>query len=153
MEPVMTGRTTMSAFCEEEWMRLLFLLSDTEAWVDELGRRLFHQLPVTDRKRLFRRGYCLTASALAHILERHYYKIPRHPGTGKFTIPVVDILHHLRQAGELAPEPIPGSLHQKRVWKADEAVGFDKEGRPTAFITVLTDSSGRIVTAFPGVME
>ncbi|MET0392734.1 MAG: hypothetical protein ABW019_06315 [Chitinophagaceae bacterium] len=153
MEPAAHTQHGAAGFCEEEWMRLLFLLSDTEQWVDELSRRLFHQLPLTDRKRLFRRAYYLTPSALAHILERHYYRIPRHPHAGKFTIPVAAILHHLRQAGDIAPEPVPGSLHYKRVWEAEAAVGFDKDGRPTAIITVLTDAGGRIVTAFPGLLE
>ncbi|MET0393761.1 MAG: hypothetical protein ABW019_11505 [Chitinophagaceae bacterium] len=153
MMETMTNAPHGAAFCEEEWMRLLFLLSDTAAWLDDLGRRLFHQVPVAGRKRLFRRSYCLTAPALTHILERHYYKIARHPGAGKFTIPVADILHQLRQAGELPPEPVPGSLNDKRVWEADSQVGVDKEGLPTAIITILTDSGGRIVTAFPGLME
>lgn len=151
METSMTPRPT--AFGEEEWLRLLFLLSDTEQWLSDLARRLFHQLPVSDKKRLFRRSYYLTAPALAHILERHYYKIARHPGAGKFTIPVADILHQLRQAGDRAAEPIPGSANQKRVWEAEGVVGFDKDGLPTVFITILTDSGGRIVTAFPGLME
>ena len=152
MDPATTARAG-AAFCEEEWMRLLFLLSDTATWLDELNRRLFHQVPVTDKKPLFRRGYYLTAPALAHILERHYYKIPRHPHTGKFTIPVTGILHQLRLAGDMAPEPVPGSLHHQRVWNAGSPVGFDKEGRPTTLITVLTDAGGRIVTAFPGLPE
>jgi hypothetical protein len=150
MEPMASPGA--AGFCEEEWMRLLFLLSDTSEWLDDLQRRLLHQLPVNDRKRLFRRSYYLTAPALAHILERHYHKIPRHPGTGKFTIPVAAMLHCLRQAGDTEPQPMPGSPHYKRVWQADSAVGFDKNGNPTAFITVLTDTGGKLVTAFPGLI-
>ncbi|MET0391976.1 MAG: hypothetical protein ABW019_02495 [Chitinophagaceae bacterium] len=150
MEP---AATTQPAFCEEEWMRLLFLLSDTEGWLQEMQKRLLLSLPLPDRKKLFRKTCYLTACALAHILERHYYRIPRHPHTGKFTISVTNILHQLRQGSDVAAEPIPGSLNYKRVWETDAIIGFDKEGRPTAMITVITDAGGRIVTAFPGVLE
>lgn len=139
-------------FPEEEWLRLLFLLGDTEQWLDELSYRLFQSLPLRDKKKLFRQGYYLTAGRLAHILERHYHRIPRHPGTGKFTIPVPDILHWLREAGQRPAEPIPGCGNYKRIVEAGIPVGFDRHGQPACTITILTDSGGRIVTAFPGVM-
>jgi hypothetical protein len=152
MEPVALP-AAQSGFCEEEWMKLLFLLSDTEQWVDDLTHRMFRCLPVEDKKRLFRRSYYLTATALAHILERHYYKIPRHPGTGKFTIPVTGILHWLREAGNEPAVPMPGSLNYKRVLEAPCPIGFDKEGKATSMITVITDTGGKIVTAFPGMID
>jgi hypothetical protein len=30
-------------------------------------------------------------------------------------------------------------------------VGFDRDQLPTTYITVLTDSGGQILTAFPGI--
>jgi hypothetical protein len=142
-----------SFFHEAEWLKLLFLLSDTEQWVNDLCHRMLRCLPVEDKKRLFRRSYYLTASALAHILERHYYKIPRHPGTGKFTIPVTGILHYLREAGDEPAEPMPGSMNYKRILQAPEHIGFDKEGKATCLVTVITDSGGKIVTALPGLLD
>jgi hypothetical protein len=65
------------------------------------------QLPMSNKKRLFRKTHYITISSLAHILERHYYKIPRHPDCGKFTIPIPDILSHLRDISIEAGMPIP----------------------------------------------
>jgi hypothetical protein len=141
-----------TGFNEEEWLKLLFLVSDTEQWVDDLWFRIFHCLPVADKKKLLRRTYYLTAPVLAHILERHYYRIPRHPGTAKFTIPVPGILHWLREASAEPVEPLPGTLNYKRIFKAPSSIGFDQQGQPTCFITILTDAGGQIVTAFPGMI-
>jgi hypothetical protein len=139
-----------NGFNEAEWLKMLFVISDTEQWLDDLSYRLFRCLPVPDKKKLFRRTYYLTAGALAHIIERHYYKIPRHPGAGKFTIPLADILHHLRGGSSLPVEPVSGSLHSKRVVEAPDTIGIDKDGLPTCLITILTDAGGQIITAFPG---
>lgn len=62
------------SFNEEQWMHTLFLISDTQTWLDELQAELIYRLPVKNRKKLLCRSHYLTASALAHILERHYYK-------------------------------------------------------------------------------
>lgn len=140
-----------AAFNEEAWLRLLFLLSDTGQWLEDMHKSLFACLPVADKRKFLRKTYYLTPAALAHILERHYYKIPRHPGTGKFTIPVPDILHWLREAGAAPAEPMPGCGNFKRVVEATTPIGFDQNNQPTCFITILTDAGGRIVTAFPGV--
>lgn len=35
------------------------------------------QVPMKDRRKLFRKTYYISVSTLAHILERHYYKILR----------------------------------------------------------------------------
>lgn len=146
------GGGAARTFSEEEWLKLLFACSDLQAWMDEFAFRLFGSIPITDRKKLFRSTYYLTPAALAHILERHYYKIPRHPGTGKFTIPVTNILHWLREAGAEPATPLPGTLNYKRIFKAPSVIGFDQQGQPTCFITILTDSGGKILTAFPGIM-
>src|SRR5688500_6584174 len=98
----------MSFFNEPEWLKLLFLLADTQQWLDDMNKELFIQLPLPDKKRLFRKTYWLTPSALTHIIERHYYKIPRHPNTGKFHIPLIEILHHIREAFHLPATPVTG---------------------------------------------
>jgi hypothetical protein len=151
MKTFIPGET--SFFNEDEWLKLLFLLSDTEQWVDDLCHRMLRCLPVEDKKRLFRRSYYLTATALAHILERHYYKIPRHPEAGKFNIPIPAILHWLREAGDAPAEPLPGSMNFTRVLEAPEPIGFDKNGKATCCITVITRTGGEIVTAFPGLLD
>ena len=140
-------------FNEYEWLRLLFLLNDTQNWLNELINGAVMQVPMKDRKKLFRKTYYISISALAHILERHYYKIPRHPATSKFTVPVTEILSHLRDAFMGSVAPIPGSLNFQRAVDVGRIIGFDRNRLPTTCITVITDSGGRIITAFPGNLK
>ena len=142
--------STLPTFNEAEWLKLLFLLSDTQAWITEMEKSLLYQLPVNDKCKLYRKTYYLSASSLAHILERHYYKISRHPGCGKFTVDVPTIVHWIKEAYHTEPSPINGSLNFKRSLNTGTIIGFDKNGHPTTFITVLTHPGGEIKTAFPG---
>jgi hypothetical protein len=137
-------------FNEEEWIRLVFLLSDTQKWMNELAISAVMQIPMKDRKKLFRKTYYINVTALSHIIERHYYKIPRHPETSKFTIPLIEILSYLRNASVEAATPVSGSLNLQRIINTDKIIGFDGDHLPTSHITVLTDSGGCILTAFPG---
>jgi hypothetical protein len=116
--------------------------------VDDLARSCFAQLPV-DKKKLFKKDYYLTAATMAHIIERHYYKVNRHPQSGKFHIPLVDILEYMRSAYPIEPVPVNGSCNYSRVLDTATAIGFDKEGSPACCIAVITDNGGKIVTAFP----
>jgi len=59
-------------FNEEAWLKLIFLLSDTQDWLNEMVSGAIMQLPMSNKKRLFRKTYYITISSLAHILERHY---------------------------------------------------------------------------------
>lgn len=140
-------------FNEDGWLRLIFLLSDTQNWLNELVNEAMLQMPMKDKKKLFRKSYYITVNALAHIMERHHYKIPRHPNVGKFTIPVIDILSLLRDAHTAPVLPVPGSLNYKRLIDVGSVIGHDYNQLPTSFLTVLTDSGGRIITAFPGCMK
>jgi hypothetical protein len=140
----------MQQFNEAEWIKLVFLLADTQSWVDELVRDCFLQLPLENKKKLFKKDYYLTASAMAHILERHYYKINRHPQTGKFHIPVIEILEYIRSAYAIEPTPISGSCNYSRVVHTGSEIGFDKSGNAVTCITVITAAAGKIITAFPG---
>lgn len=139
-------------FNEAEWLKLVFLLADTQQWVDEMVKEAIGGIPVKGKKKFLQKSYFLSVSALAHILERHYYKIPRYPHTGKFHIPVAEILHYIREAFQLQVSPVSGSLNFQRLLKTDKIIGFDKTGQPTNFITILTDAGGKIITAFPGVI-
>jgi hypothetical protein len=125
-------------FNEAEWLRLLFLISDTIAWIQEMEKNVLYQLPVADKSKLFRKTYYLPATSLAHLLEKHYYKIARHPGCGKFAID--------------QPQSISGSLNFKRCMDTGTVIGYNREGESTTFITVITDGGGTIKTAFPGVI-
>lgn len=140
-------------FNEDEWLRLIFLLNDTQNWLNELINGAVMQVPMKDRKKLFRKTYYISVSALAHILERHYYKIPRRPATSKFTVPVTEILSRLRDAFTGSTAPILGSLNFQRAIDVGSIIGFDRDRQPTTYITVITDSGGRIITAFPGNLK
>src|SRR6266700_1787598 len=104
----------IASFNEEEWLKLLFLLNDTQTWLNELINTAFLHIPVTDKRKLSRKTYYITVSALAHILERHYFKIQRHPGAGKFTIPITDILSYLRDAFHEPTASVTGTLNVQR---------------------------------------
>jgi hypothetical protein len=140
-------------FDESAWLRLLFLISDTREWMEEMEKDLFMQLPLAQKKKLFRKSYYLSASSLAHILERHYYKITRHPGAGKFTIPVTDIVHYLREAFHQPSVTMQGTSNSLRQWDTGIIIGTDKYGQPTSVISILTDSAGAVITAFPGLIR
>jgi hypothetical protein len=140
-------------FNEDPWIKAIFLLSDLQGWLQESEKSLFYQLPISGKKGLFRAHYYLSARALAHILERHYYSISRHPQCGKFTIPVAEIVNYIRQAATLPTAPVPQSIHLQRVMTTGTTVGFDQHSRPVNTITILTDTGGRIVTAFPGLLS
>lgn len=137
-------------FNEPEWLRLLFLLSDTQTWLDDMARKAFSQVPVTDKRKFLRKTYYLSLPVLAHILERHYFRINRYPNAGKFTIPVAEILHYIREAFAAPASPLPGCLNFQRVLDTGKNIGFDKSGLPVQVITILTDAAGKIITAFPG---
>jgi hypothetical protein len=138
------------SFNEDEWLKLIFLLNDTQNWLNELVSGAVMQVPLKDKRRLFRKTYYISVPALTHITERHYYKIMRHPEASKFTIPIVEILSHLRDASAEPTTPVSGSLHFQRVFDVGRVIGLDRSRQQTSLITILTDSAGRIITAFPG---
>ena len=137
-------------FNENEWTKILFLLADTRSWINELEKDLLCCLPVQGKCKLFRKTYYLSSTSLSHILERHYYKISRYPGCGKFTIDVPTIVHWIRESFFSEPSSINGSLNLKRTLDTLTQIGFDKDGRSTTCITVITEPGGEIKTAFPG---
>ena len=144
-------KPNMPPFNEEAWIKLIFLLSDTQDWLNQLASGALMQVPMKNRKRLLRKTYYLPIPSLAHILERHHIKVPRHPGTGKFTIPVPEMLSYLRDISAEPGLPLAGSLDFRRTVNVGKIVGFDQDQLPTTYITVLTDAGGRILTAFPGI--
>ena len=137
-------------FNETEWTKILFLLADTRGWLDELDKDLLLSLPLQGNCKLFRKTYYLSPASLAHILERHYFKISRHPGCGKFTIDIPTMVHWIREAFFCEAFAIPGSLNLKRSLDTLTLIGFDKDGTSTTYITVITKPGGEIKTAFPG---
>ena len=146
------AQSTNIHFNETQWLQALFLLADTQSWLQQLQEGLIWQLPVKHRKKLLRKGSYLSSKALAHILERHYYKVPRHPLTGKFTIPIPQIVACIRDACQQPPETVPHSPHLQRVLDTGTPLGHDPSGNTVTTITVITSTGGEIITAFPGVL-
>jgi hypothetical protein len=68
-----------TAFNEPEWIKLIFLLADTQQWLNELCQDAFETIPVEKKEKLHRKTWHVTVTALAHIIGRHYYKIPATP--------------------------------------------------------------------------
>lgn len=141
----------MAMFNEAEWLKLIFLLADTQEWIEDMSMEAFRHIPVENKKKFIRKSYYLSVKTLAHIIERHYYKIPRYPHAGKFHITVCEILQHIRDAYKTPASSAPGCLNFQRTLQTPHAIGFDKNGQPAYCITILTDAGGRIITAFPGV--
>mgnify|MGYP003575766991 CR=1 FL=1 len=137
-------------FNEAQWLQVLFLLADTATWLQQLQEGLLWQLPVKQHKKLLRKSWYLSVTVLAHILERHYYKLPRHPLAGKFTISIPEMVNAIKDAGQLAPEPIAGSTNLQRVWEAGYPLGYDPAGNTVTTLTVISSAAGEIITAFPG---
>lgn len=141
------------AFDEDQWIKQLFLLSDMAGYLGEAEQCLFYRLPLKNKKQLLRKSYRLSVVAAAHILEKHFVKIPRYPMAGKFTLPVAEIFSLLRDAFTQTPRPIPGSAYLQRITDTGRHIGFDRSGQNTSIFTVISDGGGRIITAFPGRVE
>jgi hypothetical protein len=140
-------------FNEQDWLKLLFLLNDTQNWLDEMGREAIYQLPVNEKRKFRRKAYYLTVPALAHIMEKHYHKIARYPQAAKFTLTVVEILNYIRDAYALPVSPVTGTLNYQRIVDAGKHIGYDRDGLPVDVITIITDAGGKIITAFPGYLR
>jgi hypothetical protein len=83
----------------------------------------------------------------------YYHKIARHPEAGKFTMPVPDLLTLLKQSRHLPTTPIPGRDGIYREVDVGKIIGYDRAGKNTSFVTLISHPQGRIETAFPGIIE
>lgn len=137
------------SYSEQVFIKLLFLLADTQQWLTTMSHDLLAQLP--NSSRLKQKSYYLSITAFAHIIERHYYRIERHPGTGKFSVPLHDIIQHIKEAKEETTQPVHGTLNYYRTKDTGTIIGHERNGTPTSLITVITCPAGNIITAFPGV--
>ena len=134
---------------ESELIKILLLLSDTNNWLQEMTLQTVQAIHPPALKLLKGKDYRLPVHAFAHIIERHYYKTLRHPGTGKFNIPLPAILDHLKEAALLEPTLMKGSVNFCRKLALTENIGISKAGEPAYTICVITDANGNIITAYP----
>jgi hypothetical protein len=143
-------RTMLS---EPELIRLLYTLADIQQWISDLSSAALSHIPHMGKKKLQKLEYYLSPAAIVHILERHYYKIQRHPGAGKFCISIENILHYIRLAKDCQQHDAPNHSGSYRILQTNEIIGFDQYGHNTTCLTVFTDAKGNILTAFPGTFE
>jgi hypothetical protein len=92
-----------------------------------MTKESFILLPLSDKKKFMRKTYYLTAGSMAHIMERHYHRISRHPQAGKFHISVIEIVQHIRDASGLPVTPVGGSLNFQKNLHTANIIGYDKE--------------------------
>ena len=140
-------------YSEPELIRLLYTLADIQQWISDLSSAALSHVPHMGKKRLQKLDYYLSVAALVHILERHYYKIQRHPGAGKFCIPLSNILDYIRQAKDCTQQKATNHSGSYRILECDTIIGYDQLGHNTNSLTVFTDVKGNILTAFPGKFE
>jgi hypothetical protein len=134
-------------FNETEWIKLVMLLGDTQAWLESLCTDTIRQYPVGQSRKFLKRNYYLGIKALAHIIERHCTP-HRWPHAGKFSISLTELLYLMRNAGELEPG-LQNDAWVRQVETGRE-IGHDKWGQPATCLTIITDAGGKIVTAYPG---
>jgi hypothetical protein len=75
------------------------------------------------------------------------------PGGGKFTIPVPSHLALLKQSVYFLTTPIRGRDGIYREVDTRKIIVYDRAGRNTSFVSLISHPQGRIETAFPGMME
>ena len=92
-----------------------------------------YQLPSADKSKLYRKAYYLPLTSLEHVLEKHYYKIVRHPGCGKFTIDIANIVYWIKEAFHTEPQGNSGSLNFRRCMDTGTVIGYNGEEGPYYF--------------------
>ena len=138
----------VSPFIEDDFISVLNNIHRLRQQIDLLSKKLMWLVAEDKSTRYFPSSYYLTAYGLAHILDRHYYKIDRYADKAKFTIPIFEIVKLIRQASVLQVETIPGKS-ERRVLNAGRIIGISATGTPCRRISIITDAYGYIRTAYP----
>ena len=91
-----------------------------------------------------------TARGLAHVLQRHTHNgIARYVHKSKFS--VGENIANLIARAAPYPMVLQPSGRYARTYSAGRIIGYDSTtGAMTDFVTVITDVSGDLITAFPG---
>ena len=92
----------------------------------------------------------ITAAGLRHTIRRHTVGGLESAGKSVFSDPG-GVAGLIRGAGSVAPVPQPKGYFA-RIVDARQLIGINRvTGLPTSQYTVITDSAGRLITAYPGV--
>ncbi|MDZ4258371.1 MAG: RHS repeat-associated core domain-containing protein [Gemmatimonadales bacterium] len=93
----------------------------------------------------------ITSAGLGHVLARHVAGGAQVTGKSIFTGGAEDVRALIKVAEGVTPTLQQGGNFQ-RIVDAGRAIGIDRAaGAPTSVYTVVTNKSGDLVTAFPGV--
>ncbi len=136
-------------FDEEMFVKEILYLSKMRYGLNILARNLVRQIPDPDGPYVYPQSYNLTAYSLEHILRRHYDPVKKHTGKSKFTIPLLEITHLIRQAFPMPAEPELRVCFLVRTMDAGRIIGLDQRGNGCSHFKVITDSTGSIKTAYP----
>ncbi len=155
-------------FDDASWLRMIYLISETQAWLNQLETYSFHRLPFTGRHRLTQQGFRLSATVLARVADRcTHAKQPPKPGW--FSVPVMELLPLLIRLNSARPERLDPRGKGNERSRADDdprtdgnalftrtldtagIIGMDRRGLATSMLTVIQDSSGRILAVLPGM--
>lgn len=138
-------------FDENNFIRLLFRARRLQDLQQRYTRKLLQLLPVPEEFATFPSSFYLTATNFAKILERYYPGSVKQKNTTKFTIPLLELYHYLRISFEQEAQPVAGIIRFIRTYEADKIIGVNSSGEPTNIMTVISDSEGRILSAYPGI--
>ena len=105
---------------------------------------------VASGRRLLNPGIRITDDGMRHVLERHSVDgIPKYAGKSKFNRD--EDIRALIEAGSQQPMVNQANGRRARTFRAGHEIGLDRTtGKQTDLMTVITESDGTLVTAFPG---
>lgn len=114
------------------------------------GRLIVPTAAAASSRKLLNPGIKITDDGLQHVLERHsFHGVPKYAGKSKFN-PGEDI-RALMEAGSQQPMVNQASGRRARTFRAGREIGLDRTtGKQTDVMTIITESDGTLVTAFPG---
>ncbi len=138
-----------SQFDEEMFIKAILSLSKMRYGLNIMSRTLIRQIPDPDGPYIYPPSYNLTAYSLEHILSRHYDPVKKRLSKSKFTIPLLEVIHLIRQAFQMPAEPEPRVCYLVRTMDAGRIIGLDQRGNSCSHFKVITDSTGSIKTAYP----
>lgn len=149
MHPPFVSYPPQGFFNEDEFLAILFSVQRLRYDADRCANKLVRVIPGNLRTKYFPSSYCLTGYGLAHILDKHFYKVNRFPDASKFTIPITEIVRLIRLGflrGEKESTKTGGTM---RVLEVGKVIGVCKDGCLTRKMAIVTDGNGQIRSAYP----
>jgi len=138
---------------EQELIKHLYVLNEIQRWIDGVSGDLLRAISIPRKRESNEDNIYLTVAGLCDILTVHYHKIQKQNRIPRFTIPVVDILIFLQEAAAEPVSTLAVTGHFQTLVNTGKMIGYDRNNFPTCFFTIISEVSGRIITAYPGFCE